>query len=143
MIDTPRSGPYTGGRVAAPVFQRVAEEALWHLAIPHTVNPAPPLLIEASTTPRLVPVGARLTNPAVALLPRPRSESDRRLMPDLRGLSARQAIEALVPFQVTAHLEGDGFVTHHEPVTGTTVERGTTARLWMERRRLEATEGDQ
>ena len=142
MIDTPRGGSYTGGRVAAPVFQRVAEEALRHLAIPRTVNPAPPLLIDVSAMPRLMPVAARLTTPAGSRS-NPRSEPERGLMPDLRGMSARQAVEALAPFHVTAHLEGDGFVTRHEPVTGTTVEPGTTARLWLERRRVTAAEGDQ
>ena len=142
VIDTPRAGPSTGGRVAAPVFRRIAEEALRHLAIPRTVNPAPPLLIEVSATPRLMPVTARLKTPAV-VPPSTRSGPEGRLMPDLWGMSARQAIEALAPFRVTAHLEGDGFVTRHEPAPGAMVERGTTARLWMERRRVTAAEGDQ
>ena len=140
MIDTPRGGPSTGGRVAAPVFRRIAEESLRHLAIPRTVDPAPPLLIEVSATPRLMPVAARLKMPAV-VASSTRSASESRLMPDLRGMSARQAIQALAPFRVTAHLEGDGFVTRHEPVPGTTVERGTTAQLWMERRRISVAEG--
>ena len=140
MLDTPRGGPFTGGRVAAPVFRRIAEESLRHLAIPRTVDPAPPLLIEVSATPRLVPVAARLTRPSVVTSStRPAPES--RVMPDLRGMSARQAIQALVPLRVSAQLDGDGFVTRHEPVPGTTVERGTTARLWMERRRISVAEG--
>ena len=140
MIDTPRSGPFTGGRVAAPVFRRIAEESLRHLATPRTVDPAPPLLIEVSATPRLMPVAARLKMPAVAASST-RSAPESRLMPDLRGMSARQAVQALVPLRMTAHLEGDGFVTRHEPVPGTTVERGTTVRLWMERRRISVAEG--
>ena len=142
MIDTPRGGPDTGGRVAAPVFRRVAEEALRHLAIPPTVNPFPPLLVEAPATPRPMPVAARQTMPP--LLPSStRSGPDRRLMPDLHGLSARQAIEALAPLRLTAHLEGDGFVTRHEPAAGSSVEHGATAKLWMERRRMPGGEGGQ
>src|SRR5262245_41285632 len=34
-----------GGTVAAPIFQRIAEAALRYLAIPRTVNPAPPVLV--------------------------------------------------------------------------------------------------
>ncbi len=142
MIDTPRDGPSSGGSVAAPVFRRIAEEALRHLAIPRTLNPAPPLLIEVTATPRLIPVAARLKAPAVAPVSI-RGGPEVRLMPDLRGMSARQAIEALAPLRVTAHLEGNGFVTHHEPVSGTAVERGTTARLWMERRRMPGAEARQ
>ena len=67
-------------------------------------------------------------------------ELEDRLMPDLRGMSGRQAIEALAPLRVIAHLEGDGFVTRHEPVPGIVVHRGSTARLWMERRRTSAAE---
>ena len=142
MIDTPRGGRSTGGSVAAPVFRRVAEEALRHLAIPPTVNPAPPLLIDVPATPRLMPVAARRVMPP-ALSSSTRSGPDRRLMPDLRGMSARQAIEALTPLRMTARLEGDGIVTRHEPTAGSTVERGATARLWMERRRTLAAEGGQ
>lgn len=134
MIDTPRGDSSTGGGVAAPVFRRIAEDALRHLAIPPTVNPAPPLLLEASAKPRLIPVAAGAPTPAV-LAPLTRANPEDRLMPDLRGMSGRQAIEALAPLRVTAHLEGDGFVTRHEPVPGIVVERGSTARLWMERRR--------
>ena len=135
MIDTPRGGPYTGGSVAAPVFRRIAEDALRHLAIPPTVNPAPPLIVEASATPRVMPVAVRprpTALPAFSALAQPED----RLMPDLLGMSARQAIEALAPLRVTVHLEGDGFVTRHEPVRGTAIERGSTAMIWMERRRI-------
>ena len=133
LIDTPRGRSNTGGAVAAPVFQRIAEEALRHLAIPPTVNPLPPLLVEAPTTPRVMPTAARQRTTAVLASSADAMPQDG-LMPDLRGMSARQAIEALSPFRVTAHLEGDGFVTRQEPVPGTAVERSSTARLWMERR---------
>ena len=142
MIDNPRGDRFTGGGVAAPVFRRVAEEALRHLAIPPTVNPAPPLLIEVSATPRLIPASARHAMPPALSSPT-RLGPDRRWMPDLRGMSARQAIEALAPLRVTARLEGDGFVTRHEPIAGSTVEHGETVRLWMERRPIPAAEGSQ
>ena len=138
MIDTPRGKSSFGGSVAAPVFRRIAEDALRHLAIPPTVNPAPPLLVEASLS-RLMPVAARHPAPA-ALAPLTFPKPDDGLMPDLRGMSGRQAIEALASLRVTTHLEGDGFVTRHEPVPGVVVERGSTARLWMERRRIPTAE---
>jgi cell division protein FtsI (penicillin-binding protein 3) len=132
MVDTPRGGSFTGGRVAAPVFRSVAEESLRYLAIPRTVEPVAPLLIEVPETSRLIPV---VKVSSVRFAP------GNRLMPDLRGMSARQAVQALGPFRVTAHFEGDGFVTRYEPIAGTTVEPGTTVRLWMERRRISAEEG--
>ena len=135
MIDTPRGGPYTGGTVAAPVFQRIAEAALRHLAIPPSVNPAPPLLIEAAAALRRMPTPSGPRTPAGLASSRDARPEDG-LMPDLRGMSARHAIEALAPLQVLGHLEGDGFVTRQKPSPGTAVERGSTVRLWMERRRI-------
>ena len=140
VIDTPRGALYTGGSVAAPVFRRIAEEALRHLAIPRTVDPAPPLLIEVSASMNLMPTAARLETSAV-VPSSTRAGVEVGLMPDLRGMSARQAVEVLAPLRVTAHLEGNGFVTHHEPEPGTAIEDGTTARLWMERRPMPAAEG--
>ena len=73
-----------GGAVAAPIFKRVAEASLRHLGIAPTVNPVPPVLV-AGRTDR----GAATIDAVTC-----RSELDRGrdgLMPDLRGLSARDA----------------------------------------------------
>ncbi|MDH4063933.1 MAG: penicillin-binding protein 2, partial [Acidobacteriota bacterium] len=45
MIDSPRAGPDTGGVVAAPIFQRIAEASMRHLGVPPTVNPSPPVIV--------------------------------------------------------------------------------------------------
>jgi cell division protein FtsI/penicillin-binding protein 2 len=38
LLDEPR-GPYYGGVVAAPVFRRIASQALWHLRVPPDGGP--------------------------------------------------------------------------------------------------------
>ena len=93
VIDSPHGKGYMGGAVAAPIFKRVAEASLRHLGIAPTVNAPPPVLVAA-------PRSRRRRAPA----PRSRVPVDRRrtlqpardgLMPDLRGLSARDANRAL------------------------------------------------
>ena len=142
MIDTPRGGRFTGGAVAAPVFQRIAAAALRHLAVPPTVNPHPPVLVESGPRPRVAstPVGHRAPDAAAA---RPAAEPPLPCcsMPDVRGLSARQALEVLGRLRLAVRLDGIGFVVNHEPAAGAPIGRGTTAVLRLERRSPSAAGG--
>ena len=132
MIDTPRDGVYTGGAVAAPVFQRVAEAALRHLAVTPTVNPLPPILVTPSPQPRVALTSTR-SRPSAVLLAGAEASAGPGLMPDLRGMSAREAVGALGPLGLTTRLQGVGFVRDHEPGPGAAVDRGMAATLWLER----------
>ncbi len=49
VIDSPHAGPYTGGPVSGPVFQRIAQAALRHLGIVPTLNAPPPVLVARQT----------------------------------------------------------------------------------------------
>jgi hypothetical protein len=40
------------------------------------------------------------------------------VMPDLRGLSAREALRALTKIGMTARMSGDGFVLEQSPAAG-------------------------
>ena len=134
MIDTPRGPSYTGGAVAAPIFRRIAEAALRHTAVPPSVNPGPAIFRHNASLSRvgLVSTGQL---PAVLLTPSADVDPQDGLMPDLRGMSARQAIETLGPFGMIASMEGDGFVTSHEPPAGAAVSRGALVTIRMERYR--------
>ena len=108
VIDSPHANGYYGGTVAAPIFKRIAEEALRHLGIGPTINPAPPVLVARNDrrgdAPQ--PVSASQT-----VDPRPAAEAalpDDDVMPDLRGLSAREALRALTQLGMTARMTGDG-----------------------------------
>ena len=127
MIDTPRGGVFTGGAVAAPVFRRVAEAALRHLAVPPTVNQSPPMLLTPQPQPRPALASTTVLVPGVQVAAR------YGLMPDLRGMSAREAVDALGALGVTTRLEGVGFVSDHEPGPGSVVDRGMSATLRLER----------
>lgn len=142
MIDTPRGERFTGGAVAAPVFQRFAAAALRHLAVPPTVNPNPPVLVAPRPAQRGVstPAQHRVASAAIGP-PAPVSVLPCCSMPDVRGLSARQALEVLGRLRLVARLDGVGFVVSHEPAPGAPIGRGTTAVLRLDRHPASAEQG--
>jgi cell division protein FtsI (penicillin-binding protein 3) len=124
VIDRPQGGEYYGGAVAAPVFKRVAEQALRYLGVAPTVFPAPPVLV--AENPFATPAGsmtlvATRTGDSVLDV-----SSGPPAVPDLRGLSARDAILRLARLGLVARISGDGVVMEQDPVAGTPLDdRGT------------------
>lgn len=140
MIDTPRSAiingvrqrAYTGGLVAAPIFQRIAEASLRHLAVPPSVHPEVPVIVD-----RHLPAGEAdsvLTAVSFNTTDEGDQESvDLGVMPDLRGLSARQAMKVAGKFDLRIEFIGNGVVGHHEPLPGVEIEPGSTTKAWLDR----------
>ena len=89
-IDTPRAGTYYGGSVAAPIFKRIAEAALQQAGVPSTVDPAPPVLVDRGDAD---PAGA--TRAGRRRCPPSRAVGGMTVMPDVTGLSAREAVRVL------------------------------------------------
>ena len=139
MIDSPRVGGDTGGVIAAPVFQRIADASLRQLGIAPTVNRAPPVLVarrgDSSVTPAVSPV-AQPTIVSMAAAP-----GDPAGLPDLRGMSAREAIRELARLGLTARVQGRGVVIDQLPTAGSPVEPGTTSTLVLGRRPVSRTPG--
>ena len=54
-------------------------------------------------------------------------------MPDVRGMSAREAVRTLVRLGMIARLAGDGFVVAQDPPAGTPLEATGACRLVLER----------
>jgi cell division protein FtsI/penicillin-binding protein 2 len=129
MVDTPSGRPFTGGSVAAPIFQRIAESALRYRAVASAVHPEP-AIFHVATPPRVVSrVSTSATVPAAAV----QVEAREGRMPDLRGLSAREAVAALSPFRLVPRLDGDGFVTDQAPVPDAEVAPGESVTLVLTR----------
>ncbi len=132
VIDSPHGKGYFGGAVAAPIFKRVAEASLRHLGIAPTVNGAPPVLVSAASGdnesggPKVVRANFDLTL----------EQARAGLMPDLRGLSARDANRALTLIGMTGRLAGDGFVVEQSPAAGSALVRGNTCLLTLGRQPL-------
>lgn len=129
VIDSPHANGYYGGAVAAPVFKRIAEASLRHLGIAPNVNPAPPVLLTRQESNRLTPTAVRAGMFERALAPVRAG-----VMPDLRGLSARDAVRMLTTAGMTARLSGNGFVIDQLPAAGSALVRGDVCVLTLGRR---------
>jgi cell division protein FtsI (penicillin-binding protein 3) len=129
VIDSPHGNGYMGGAVAAPIFKKIAEASLRHLGVAPTVNPMPPVLV-ARGVEEQQPILPRPVNYTPAT---PETVADG-FMPDLRGLSAREALRMLTKVGVTARLNGNGFVIEQSPAAGTAFAPGDTCTLKLGRR---------
>jgi hypothetical protein len=54
-------------------------------------------------------------------------------MPDLHGLSAREALRTLAQIGLAARMTGNGFVVDQRPAPGVPLERGETCDLTLNR----------
>jgi cell division protein FtsI/penicillin-binding protein 2 len=129
VIDGPRRKGYFGGAVAAPVFQRIADATLRHLAIAPNVNRQPPIVVaRAAEGPSIAPVS---TGPVAP--PQPIS-TPRDAMPDLMGMSAREAVRTLIDLGWEPRLRGQGgFVARQSVPAGTPAGEGGVCLLELAR----------
>ena len=126
-LDTPRGTFNQGGDVAAPVFARVAEQALRHLAVPPD-DASRVLRMVAYRTGHPLPAAYRPSRPI------PWDSGDPALMPDLMGRTAREAAVAAARRGLLVELAGSGWVVQQLPAPGTELEAGMTCRLTLGRR---------
>jgi cell division protein FtsI (penicillin-binding protein 3) len=131
VIDSPhgQNGDH-GGRVAAPIFKTIAEPALRYLGIAPSINPAPPVLVASRAAAGEAPVvGTAATDAGLKLI----VDEPEGIVPDLRGLSARDAVRKLVRLGMMARLSGDGFVVSQEPQPGTPLDAEGVCVVILER----------
>ena len=116
-VDEP-VGLFHGGEVAAPVFAAVARGALSYLGVPADLPIAepgppspPPLVAQRRAMPPPPPAGT---------------------VPDLLGLSARQALTLAATAGLRPDLHGSGFVARQSPPPGTLLGSApATVELWL------------
>jgi cell division protein FtsI (penicillin-binding protein 3) len=132
VTDSPHARGHTGGAVSAPVFKKIAEATLRYLGVGPTINPPPPVLVvRHDETPEHVPTsGVSAGDPVVSLV------ADRLpgTVPDLRGMSARDAVRKLVKVGMNARASGDGSVVSQVPAAGAPIEGEAVCRLVLDRR---------
>jgi cell division protein FtsI (penicillin-binding protein 3) len=127
MIDSASAGTYYGGAVAAPIFKRIADAAIRQYGIQRSLDPPPPVLIERRDNARLnvsAPVAVPMLTPTT---------DDPDLVPDLSGLTAREALRRLDRLHVRGRLHGDGIVVRQRPAPGTGLDQAGDWQLWLER----------
>jgi cell division protein FtsI (penicillin-binding protein 3) len=132
MVDSPRAASDTGGAIAAPIFKRIADASLRQLGVTPTINPEPPVIV-ARTHDTPVTTAAALATPNVVAMPASMAETG---LPDLRGMSAREALRELARLGLTARMEGTGVVVDQHPVAGSPLEPGATCTIVLNRRGL-------
>jgi cell division protein FtsI/penicillin-binding protein 2 len=131
LVNAPRAGQHYGGQVAAPIFQRIADAVLRYAGVAPTINPLPPVLLQASAAEtsslELVRTTAAAGPPQIRVLAGPPS------VPDVRGLGARDAARQLARLGLVPRLTGDGIVIDQDPAAGTAIDPGRPCRLWLDR----------
>jgi cell division protein FtsI (penicillin-binding protein 3) len=131
VTDTPHAGFTTGGSVSAPVFKRIAEASLRYLGIGPSVNPPPPVLVARrdESEARAPATSVSATDPVVSLV----TEEAPGTVPDVHGMSARDAVRKLVKHGMSARMSGDGFVVSQVPAAGAPIDGDALCRLVLER----------
>jgi cell division protein FtsI (penicillin-binding protein 3) len=131
MIDAPRAGGNSGGSVAAPVFKSIAEPALRYLAIPESIDTPAPILVNAAVSGP-TPVATSLVKepPEIPIVVTPTLGPG---MPDLTGLSAREAVGIAAEIGLAPSLSGDGVVISQSPAPGAPIADGGGVRLNLSR----------
>jgi membrane peptidoglycan carboxypeptidase len=128
VTDSPRTYPNTGGFVSAPVFKRIAEATLRYLGVGPSINPPSPVLVAQrdSETATAVPMAPA---PVVTLV----ADDSPGTVPDLRGMSAREATHTLARLGLTSRMSGDGFVISQDPPAGAPLEAVSICRVTLDR----------
>src|SRR6185436_7786674 len=120
-----------------PIFKRIAEASLRYLGVAPTVDPAPPVMIARHVEEGPLPIANAAASTQVSFV----SDAPSGTMPDLRGLSARDAIRAMVTVGLSPRITGDGNVVSQDPEPGAPLGDIATARLHLERTRSIAAAG--
>jgi cell division protein FtsI (penicillin-binding protein 3) len=140
MLNSPK-GPagHFGGPVSGPIFKRIAEATLRYLGVAPTIDPSPPVLVARHDDEVVESEGPAQESPIVNVL----VEAPEGTVPDVRGLSARDAMRKLAKAGLSAQMTGDGFVMSQDPAPGEPIENHRVCKVTLERVVLHAAAGVQ
>ncbi len=130
VVDTPTIGSSYGGIVAGPAFSEIGEKTLRILGI----EPDPELLAEAlAKKPHTEPPPPKREEPVAVLAPELTWTDDGRLrVPDLVGLSMRDALATVDGAGIALSMQGSGRVTRQHPAPGTPLPSGATLEISLQ-----------
>jgi cell division protein FtsI/penicillin-binding protein 2 len=138
VIDSPHGpNPPYGAAVSAPIFVRIADAALRYLGVQPTINPAPPVLVTRHQPGNPINVAGPAVPLTIIPAARP-SAVGQIVLPELRGLSGREALRVLARLGITPRMAGEGVVIDQDPPAGTTLDTGGSCRLALGRPNLES-----
>jgi len=120
MIDEPKEKTY-GGLVAAPVFARIAGQALTQLQVPPTLQVRRDRQRPLPEIAEIPPVQPVVYNEA--------EENGQRRMPGLIGMSFRQVLQTMEQTKLNIRLKGSGRVVRQSPPPGQRIPYGSE--IWV------------
>jgi cell division protein FtsI (penicillin-binding protein 3) len=123
LLDSPSGKRHQGGYVAAPVFGRIITEALYHLRVPPQPSKLSPSYIANGRAPA-----------SSTAKPRKIPKADGGTVPDVRGMSLRDATAALSSQGCRVRISGDGYVAVQRPAAGEKLADGATCYLRLSSR---------
>ena len=117
VLDEPHTKKAYGGLLAAPVFARIVEQALRYMRVPPSYNKklmaAPPLLDDEAR--------AEVSGVPTIAEPLREVEPGSGIMPDCRGLDARQVLRLMAKTGINIKIKGTGRVVKQFPPPGNKV----------------------
>jgi cell division protein FtsI (penicillin-binding protein 3) len=127
-VDEPTTSPY-GGVVAAPAFARISGAALAYLGV--FSNRAPTMASVAAVAPEQADEDEQeelsgATRAATTTVSASSPEAPASLIPDVRGMSLREALRRLAGAGVEVSVQGSGRVRSQKHVPGTGSTTGPT-----------------
>lgn len=128
VVDSPRTSIY-GGTSAAPIFRQIAEGALLHLGVAPEGDGRTAMTVRAGGVEPTRYQRVSVTDGQASIV----RAGGPLVMPDLRGLSAREALRILGTAGLSARLSGTGFVAAQQPVAGTPIDEGARGLLTLRR----------
>ncbi len=119
---------YHGGEVAAPVFAKIARQALLYLDVPPEREDVPWVIASRD-------IDSEISSPVTSrhLPQEPTGTGQHDSMPDFVGLTARQAVALSADLGLQLNLQGHGSVTRQSPPPGTPLEADSTIEIVLER----------
>jgi cell division protein FtsI (penicillin-binding protein 3) len=129
VVDEPKGSHY-GGVVAAPIFKGIAEQSLTVLGIRRITQalpqgqPSEPLYQKPDMAPLLMAQKAGEEDKGSN-----EDQSSKRIMPDIRGMSMRKALEVLRGYEVPVIVVGSGKAVAQTPLPGTVLGQRTRCQI--------------
>ena len=119
MLDEPKNEKW-GSEAAAPIFASIGRDVLRYLEVqPRNAQPVQ-ILAAAGTAPEVAP-----PIDTAAVVPAGTTETaepaDATRLPDLRGMTLRQALATLAPLRTAVQVDGAGVVLQQSPAAGSPV----------------------
>jgi cell division protein FtsI (penicillin-binding protein 3) len=123
-VDSPSGKEYYGSRVAAPVFSRVGSYLMRKAGVP-------PVLI---TNKNVIEhsENADLQGRALASIKKMLQQNESEGLPDVVGLSLREALQHLRGSSVKVQIKGSGVVVKMDPEQGTPIGQASVVRLQLQ-----------